>query len=345
LAAAAQTGDPLRGLAPAAGGLIAPTQSGLVAIGRASRVSQAPPARITIPGAPLPLDERRRSATFAALATAAVVVAVGLGWAARATLRRDSDAARNAVPPAPLTLPVPGSESPASPEAPVNPAGAKGATKANAVPHVAAGAFPRSCAEARASGATVDGTVRIDPDGNGPLRPFEVFCADMGDGHGPPREYVTLPNGELSGHPEANATQFVWLGGTCECPDLVRRFSRVRIDPATMTIDPRDGTFSTYNRSLACETEHPNHCGDHVELAWGSPGSCRAAGDASARASIDLRGTPFALAPSARFVPAGFGAAGEATIAPNRKTATMTGGGQCGTLVPSDATIAVVERP
>jgi hypothetical protein len=204
------------------------------------------------------------------------------------------------------------------------------------------GAVPRSCAEARRAGVTSDGPLRIDPDGAGPLRPFEVFCARMAEGA--PREYLPLAHREGVGEPDANATKYVWAGGACRCPDLVRRFDRVRLDPGSMTIDPRDGTFATYDRPLLCEAQHRSHCGDAIDLAWGAPGSCRAAGDTSGSASIDLRGTPFALAPGVRFVAAGFAAAGSATVSKDRKVATLVGGGLCGSMVPEEPTIAVVQE-
>jgi hypothetical protein len=199
-------------------------------------------------------------------------------------------------------------------------------------------ALPRDCADARARGAADDGPQRIDPDGAGPLRPFEVHCAGMREGA--PRAYVTLV------HPESNVTTYVWTGGPCACPDLNRRFARVRIDPRDMTLDATDGAFATYDRALDCEAKDRSHCGERVDLAWGGAGSCRARGDASGRASIDLRGTPFALADDAAFVPSGFAAAGRATIGADRRTATLEGGGLCGAMVSSTAPkIRVVEAP
>jgi serine/threonine-protein kinase len=205
-------------------------------------------------------------------------------------------------------------------------------------------ALPRSCANARAAGVSSDGPVWIDPDGTGPIRAFEVFCAGMSGGAGEPREYLTLSHGDSSGEPEANATRYVYRGGACDCPDLVRHFARVRLDPRRMAIDPTDGTFATYSRPLTCEAQHRSQCGEGIELAWGAPGSCRAAGDTSGSASIDLRGTPFALAPKVRFVPAGFGAAGKATVSKKRKTATLAGGGLCGSLVSEEPVIPVTQE-
>jgi serine/threonine-protein kinase len=340
------TSGPPGELAPPSIASIASTESDLVTIPAMSRTNNSPAEKTAVSGGPVP-EARRRAASPMWIVAAAVLLAVGGAVTARASFRSAAHDSVAAAPPPPTAPAAQPQEAPPPIDVPVSATAESAAFKRRAPSHLVlpAGVLPRSCAEAHATGTTTDATVRIDPDGNGPIRPFDVFCVDMGDGSGPPREYVTLTYSEVSGHPEANATRFTWQDGSCECPDLVRRFHRVRLDPTTMTIDPRDGTFATYNRPLTCEAQHPSHCGDHVELAWGSPGSCRAPGDTSGRASIDLRGTPFALASTVKFVPAGFGAAGEATIAANRKTATLTGGGQCGSLVPSDTAIPVVQRP
>jgi serine/threonine-protein kinase len=206
--------------------------------------------------------------------------------------------------------------------------------------------WPHSCAEARAGGVRSDGTVRIDPDGRGPWHPFDVYCAGMAEplSSAPPREYLTLPHSMASGEPAANMTTYVWRGGPCDCPDLVRWFSRVRLDAQAMAIDPSDGTFASYDRAMACEARHRSQCGDSIELGWGAPGSCRAAGDASGKATIDLRGTPFALAPEVHFAAAGFAATGQADVSTDRKTAVLSGGGLCGVFVPEQGTIALIER-
>jgi serine/threonine protein kinase len=253
-------------------------------------------------------------------------------------------AASSVVPGAPSRTPqsaTVSSSSANSDDAPVLPPASRApATAAPPARNVVA----RSCADARDAGVHDDGPVRIDPDGAGPLRAFEVYCTHMADAAGlPPREYITLAHGDAAGEPEANATRYVWGGGECDCPDLVRRFSRVRLDLATMAIDPTDGTFARYDRARSCEGRQRNHCGEDRDLAWGAPGSCRAAEDASGTASIDLRGTPFALAPSARFVPTGFRPNGRATVSGDRKTASIAGGGSCGFMVSREPEIAVVQ--
>jgi len=198
---------------------------------------------------------------------------------------------------------------------------------------------PRSCEEARRAGQTVDGLRSIDPDGSGPLRAFKVYCTGMAGARNAEgaREYLSLVADS-----ERNSTRFRYGQGTCPCADLVRRFTRVRLAPSTLVIDPLDGTFATYDRPLTCERRHRNQCGESTNLAWGGAGSCRGVGDTSGSASIDLSGTGFVLAPDTQFVPAGFGAAGNAVISTDRRTALLSGGGLCGSLVPEHGGVRLV---
>jgi hypothetical protein len=198
--------------------------------------------------------------------------------------------------------------------------------------------MPRSCAEVRdVTHATADGAYQIDSDGAGPGVPFPVYCTEMGDPALEPAEYLSLVHGPATGEPDANATTYVWSGGPCRCPDLTRRFTKVRLDPATLTVDVSDGRFSTYSRDRTCEAKDQNHCGASIELSWATAGSCRAGEDASGRGSIDLRDTPFSVAPEVAFVTSGNAAAGRASISTDRKTVALTGGGRCGVFLPSSA--------
>jgi hypothetical protein len=206
------------------------------------------------------------------------------------------------------------------------------------LPPDSAGALPRSCAEADDA---IDGVLMIDPDGPGPIRPFEVYCAKP-PGSSTPREYIVLRHGPWSLEPEANTTRYARAGTGCDCPDLVRTFTKVRIHPRTMEVDLDDGLFATYDRLLACEHAHPSQCGEGQELKWGGAGGC--GGDAGGRASIDLRDTPFSLAPDVTFVRSGFEARGDATISADRKIARLAGGGRCGVMVP-ESTIRLTTGP
>ncbi|HWO08692.1 MAG TPA: protein kinase [Polyangiaceae bacterium] len=202
--------------------------------------------------------------------------------------------------------------------------------------------LPRSCEDARRAGQAADGLRSIDPDGSGPLRAFKVYCVGMADAASSDgaREYLPLATDT-----ERNSTRFRYGQSTCPCPDLVRRFTHVRLAPSTLVIDPMDGAFATYDRPLTCERQHRNQCGESTNLAWGGAGSCRGVGDKSGSASIDLSGTGFVLAPETKFVPAGFGAAGSSVLSADRRKAVLSGGGLCGSLVPEHGGVRLVAAP
>jgi eukaryotic-like serine/threonine-protein kinase len=285
----------------------------------------------------------RRNLSWWPVAVACAVAFALLSRVAFVFLRADG--------PASLALPVAPSSSAASQvfylqppaAAPLEP---EPSTERGAVPSLeiaesAAGSLapPRSCEEARRAGQTADGLRSIDPDGRGPLRAFKVHCAGMADAANAKGAREYLP---LAADTDGNSTRFRYGQSTCPCPDLVRRFTHVRLVPSTLVIDPLDGSFASYDRPLTCERRHRNQCGESTNLAWGGAGSCRGVADTSGSASIDLSGTPFALAPDTKFVPAGFGAAGAAIFSADRRRAMLSGGGLCGSLVPEHGDVRLV---
>jgi len=291
-------------------------------------------------GAPPPARVRRNLAWLPVAMACALALAL-LSRAAYVFLREDNPARaaapalpQNTAPaatyastpaePAPSEAPVPAAPPPAFELPP---------SKADSL------APPRSCEDARRAGQTVDGIRSIDPDGSGPLRSFKVHCAGMASTGNSRAASEYLP---LAADPERNSTRFRYSQSTCPCPDLVRRFTHVRLDPATLVIDPSDGAFAAYERALTCEREHKNQCGESINLTWGGAGSCRGVGDTSGSASIDLSGTGFVFAPDTKFVPAGFGAAGVAAFSADRRTAQLSGGGLCGSLVPDHRGVRLV---
>jgi serine/threonine protein kinase len=284
----------------------------------------------------------RRNLTWLPVAVACALAVVLLARAAHVLLREDGPAAL----PSP-TLPSSSLPARAYAQAPAEPPlAAEAAARAAAPPVLGPGqseanslAPPRSCEAARRAGQSVDGLRSIDPDGSGPLRAFKVYCAGMAATAKDQGAGDYLP---LAAAAERNSTRFRYGQSTCPCPDLVRHFTHVRIDPSTLIIDPKDGTFASYDRPLTCERSHKNQCGESTSLAWGGPGSCRAVGDTSGSASIDLSGTGFVLAPDMKFVPAGFGAAGTAVFSADRRSAELSGGGMCGSLVPEHGGVRLV---
>ena len=214
----------------------------------------------------------------------------------------------------------------------------------------AASLFPVSCVDARNRGVRVtDGDVTIDPDGAGALRPFVVFCKDMGT---TPREFLSLVNttDPSSGTAFASGTNVTgWAmgpgGGSTSClcpPDVVRAFTRVRLKLSTsiVKIDVSDATFSNTNRAgnlpTACEQAKPGSCQalSPSGSRFGAAGCCIEGAGALGRANVDLRGTVFSIAATESGRTEGFAATGTTTYATDtngqRKQAEIRGGGACG---------------
>jgi serine/threonine protein kinase len=309
----------------------------LAPFGSAKRTDSAqPPAG----AAPSPARARRNLAWLPVALACAVAFAL-LSRTAYVFWREDSAAS---LPSRVLPSSAPARAYPEAPAEP--PLSREDPARAGALPAIEptpsearSGVLPRSCEEARRGGQIVDGLRSIDPDGGGPLRAFEVYCAGMAGTADAQRAREYLP---LTADTERNSTRFRYGQSTCPCPDLVRRFTQVRIEPSTLVIDPNDGMFATYNRPLSCERTHRHQCGESIHLAWGGAGSCRGVGDTSGSASIDLSGTGFVLAPDTKFVPAGFGAAGTAVFSADRSSGELSGGGLCGSLVPEHGGVRLV---
>jgi hypothetical protein len=170
--------------------------------------------------------------------------------------------------------------------------------------------LPSSCAEIRAAlPLAVDGGYVLVTDS----RILPVYCHDMA---GTPREYVTL-NAQ-------NFSQYT-AGGAVPGTDVRTRFTKVRIDPGTLTVDIGDLTFATSTGQL-------DHGGDVVTtMPYGVAMSCD--GTASGVGRIDLTGTAFQVADT--FTVGGFDASGSATTSADNRTVDLAGGGYCGWISPS----------
>lgn len=181
------------------------------------------------------------------------------------------------------------------------------ATPANALPSL--GLLPDTCAEIHAARPLAgDGDYLLGV--NSRLVP--VYCHDMA---GTPREYVRL--GAL------NFSQYT-AGGASPGVNVRTTFTKVRINPATLTIDLNDLTFATSTGRLM-------HGFTAVTaMPYAVAMSCD--GTASGVGRVDLTGTPFVLADT--FTLGGFYPDGAATVSKNR-TADLTGGGYCGWITPA----------
>ena len=171
-------------------------------------------------------------------------------------------------------------------------------------------ALPSSCAEIRAAlPLAADGKYVLVTDS----RLLPVHCHDMA---GTPREYVTLN--------AANFAQYT-AGGAAPGTNVRTTFTKVRIDPETLTVDIADLTFATSAGQL-------NHGTDVVTtMPYGVAMSCD--GTASGVGRIDLTGTAFVLADT--FTVGGYDALGTATTSPDNRAADLAGGGYCGWISPS----------
>ena len=178
--------------------------------------------------------------------------------------------------------------------------------------------LPATCAEVVAKDpAATDGEYTLYIDRN-PDKPWTAYCADMA---GQPSEYLTL----FSTGGDSNFSQYT-AGGASPGSSVRTSFTRVRIDPADMTIVIGDQTFSSSSGSLT-------HGSTTVTfMPFGVAMSCDAS--ASGMGNIDLTGTPFVV--TTGFCQGGFQAQGSSTFSQNDQVVNLTGGGGCGWTGPNN---------
>lgn len=172
-------------------------------------------------------------------------------------------------------------------------------------------ALPESAADILAANpAATDGVYTIYPNG----QMFDVYCHDMA---GTPSEYLEL----VQVGPGVNFGQYT-KGG-----NVRTKYSKVRLDPATLLVHIGDQTFATSVGSIS-------HGGQPVtSMPYAVAMSCIAGGNAAGIANIDLTGTLFNVIDT--FTVGGFNAAGSATFSSNDQVVAITGGGYCGWNTPA----------
>ncbi|WP_224242468.1 GON domain-containing protein [Hyalangium gracile] len=180
---------------------------------------------------------------------------------------------------------------------------------------------PASCAELHAQNPSA-------PDGNYTLtlgsRTVEVYCHDMA---GTPREYLNLPNtGSTTNYSHYGQGPNTSAGGQKTW------FTRVRFNPGDLTLTVTDTTFST---SQGWKRFGSNYA---YASALGDAGDCVGAWSQTGRANMDLRGTPFGIAPD-QFQVFGYKAAGSATYSSASQVVNLQGGGYCGGIIPPTANL------
>lgn len=162
------------------------------------------------------------------------------------------------------------------------------------------------------------------PDGNYVLfnngHVFTVYCHAMQTA---PAEYINLAK---TGR-RANFSQYT-AGGASPGTDVRTTFTKLRVNPATLTVDIGDLTFATSTGSL-------RHSGSQTvtSMPYGVAMSCVAPLRADGRAKIDLRGTPYRV--DNTFATGGFEPAGTARIRARNQVVDLTGGGFCGWMMPA----------
>jgi hypothetical protein len=179
----------------------------------------------------------------------------------------------------------------------------------------AASAAPSSCAEVRAANpAAGDGSYTIAARGH----TFDVWCADMG---GEQAEYLALPAG-----PEQNFSTIVFPTSATNTP-VRTTFTRVRFHPDTFTIDVTDHRFASSTGAV--------HYGASAVTAasYATAADCLDLWSLAGTASVDLRGTSFAVEDS--FEVGGWMPNGTADLSEGDQVVRLAGGGYCGDIHPS----------
>ncbi|WP_253992414.1 Vps62-related protein [Myxococcus qinghaiensis] len=164
-----------------------------------------------------------------------------------------------------------------------------------------------------------DGEYTLYVMGN-PDWPWRVYCHGM---TGAPKEYLPLQERTLF----SNFSQYT-AGDASPGTNVRTRYSKLRINPHTREVDTSDTTFATSTGQLL----HANQPVTSMPFAtamscdWGDTG----------RANIDLRGTPFRVAPDA-FVVSGWEQVGSQVYGFADQVVSLKGGGYCGSNAPLNA--------
>ncbi|WP_434384766.1 GON domain-containing protein [Melittangium boletus] len=173
---------------------------------------------------------------------------------------------------------------------------------------------PATCAEVRAATPDApDGEYLLFASGDA-MRPWAAWCHDMA---GTPTEYLTL----AQTGPDTNVSEY-FAGGVSPGTSVRTAYTRLRINPHTLTVDTGDQRFATSTGQLT-------HSPDTVKaMPYATAMSCT--GDYRlGTASIDLRGTGFMLL-GGQFQPSGNAPDGSTQYGSQLQTATLRGGGYCG---------------
>lgn len=191
--------------------------------------------------------------------------------------------------------------------------------------------FPSCAAIAAAKSPILDGRFTIKPAADAGTASFEVYCTGMSGPNA--KEYLELVQ---TGGAKNQVT--FGAGGACggTCTAVTRSFTKVRLDPETLVLDPTDFTFSTTSGGpVSCWNALGGACGLAAKTPYGSASNCTRTQANAGTANVDLTGTVFSLDLSVTWGPSGTEQYGSATTDANRKVVDATGGGFCGGTVPT----------
>ncbi|WP_220448259.1 GON domain-containing protein [Nonomuraea diastatica] len=173
-----------------------------------------------------------------------------------------------------------------------------------------------SCQDVRRTNPIArDGTYLLINNGN----VFTAYCHNMAT---TPSEYITLAR---TGQ-DVNFSQYT-AGGASPGTNVRTAFTRLRVDPRTLTVDIGDLTFASSTGSL-------RHGSTTVtSMPYGAAMACN--GRADGRGNIDLRDTPFRV--NDTFVTGGNVPSGSASVSARNQVVGLLGGGYCGWITSAPA--------
>ncbi|RKH06587.1 hypothetical protein D7V97_22305 [Corallococcus sp. CA053C] len=177
-------------------------------------------------------------------------------------------------------------------------------------------ALPATCQDIRtAQPSAPDGPYLLYLGGKASLA-WTAWCHDMA---GTPKEFLTL---EQTGA-GSNSSQYL-AGGNSSGTTVRTSYTRLRINPVNLRVNTADPTFSTSSGSLL----HSPVQVTSMPYAVGM--SCNGT---QAPAQVDLRGTPFSVAPG-QFSLGGSSPQGSAVYSAADQVVALSGGGSCGWMGP-----------
>jgi hypothetical protein len=149
---------------------------------------------------------------------------------------------------------------------------------------------------------------------------FTVYCDDMSSNM--PREYIDLVKTGYG----ANFSQYT-AGGASPGTNVRTTFKRLRVNPASLTVDIGDLTYASSTGSLTQGNVKV------TSMPYAVAMSCAAPQAANGTGNIDLRYTPFQV--SSAFTVGGSSAKGSATVTQGKQLVNLAGGGYCGWIAPA----------